>query len=113
MNMLRASGDWDLIRSIGEGGFGEVHHWKHRITSQEIGKFPVRQESNKCIKIKLTMSCPQVCVCVYDSYTVCNSKNYNPRTVFRPLANETQFSCQCVGYGFRYSYMLDFCCWRC
>lgn len=101
MNMLRASGDWDLIRSLGEGGFGEVHHWKHRITSQEIGKFPVRQESNKCIKIKLTMSCPQVCVCVYMIHIRCAIPRITiPEPFFAPLPMKHNFHVSVWGMAF-------------
>jgi len=30
-------GDWQLVRKLGQGGFGEVLHWKNQSTNQEIG----------------------------------------------------------------------------
>lgn len=29
-------GDWQLVRKLGQGGFGEVLHWKNQSTNQEI-----------------------------------------------------------------------------
>lgn len=31
------TGDWRLIGKLGQGGFGEVQHWKNQLTNQEIG----------------------------------------------------------------------------
>ncbi|XP_073826893.1 inhibitor of nuclear factor kappa B kinase subunit beta [Musca autumnalis] len=36
MQSRRSFNKWELIRALGEGGFGEVHLWRHRITRQEI-----------------------------------------------------------------------------
>ncbi|XP_065365942.1 inhibitor of nuclear factor kappa-B kinase subunit beta [Calliphora vicina] len=33
---LRSSAEWQLVKPLGEGAFGEVHHWKHHRTGQEI-----------------------------------------------------------------------------
>ncbi|XP_061392805.1 inhibitor of nuclear factor kappa-B kinase subunit beta [Musca vetustissima] len=33
---MQSYNDWEYIRGLGVGGFGEVHLWRHRITNQEI-----------------------------------------------------------------------------
>lgn len=38
MQALGSYNDWELVRALGAGGFGEVHLWRHRITNQEVGK---------------------------------------------------------------------------
>lgn len=33
-------GDWQLKGKLGQGGFGDVQHWKNILTKQEIGESP-------------------------------------------------------------------------
>lgn len=36
---IKKIGDWEKLRALGAGGFGEVTLWKNCTTGNQIGKF--------------------------------------------------------------------------
>ncbi|XP_060649776.1 inhibitor of nuclear factor kappa-B kinase subunit beta [Drosophila nasuta] len=43
---LHRVGDWQLIRQLGQGGFGEVQQWKNIVTNQEIATKHIKNDTN-------------------------------------------------------------------
>ncbi|XP_005178287.2 inhibitor of nuclear factor kappa-B kinase subunit beta [Musca domestica] len=46
MQALGSYNDWELVRALGAGGFGEVHLWRHRITNQEVATKHLKFNNN-------------------------------------------------------------------
>ncbi|EDV92573.1 inhibitor of nuclear factor kappa-B kinase subunit beta [Drosophila grimshawi] len=42
-------GDWELLGILGQGGFGEVHHWKNRKTDQEVATKRIKNAENMSV----------------------------------------------------------------
>ncbi|XP_011211311.2 inhibitor of nuclear factor kappa-B kinase subunit beta [Bactrocera dorsalis] len=45
-NSLSSFGQWQLIRQLGIGGFGNVHHWKNIETGEEIATKSLKENHN-------------------------------------------------------------------